>query len=72
LSDWCKARFGFQHQIESEPAPRPLDLPWIVIDSGLAQQTWNWSPSISLREIFEEVAKHAEQHPDWLGLSAPF
>ena len=72
LTAWCGERFGFKHQIQSDPNPRPLDLPWIILDSALAKKTWDWTPTVSLREIFEEVAAHAEQHPDWLDLSAPF
>ncbi|MGZ5005742.1 MAG: NAD-dependent epimerase/dehydratase family protein, partial [Chthoniobacterales bacterium] len=72
LTAWCGERFGFKHAIESEPNPRPLDLPWIIMDSALAQKTWGWAPTTSLRDIFEEVATHAEKHPDWLDLSSPF
>lgn len=72
LTRWCSERFGFKQQIQSETTPRPLDLPWIIIDSALAKKNWDWTPEISLRDIFEEVAAHAEQHPDWLSLSAPF
>lgn len=72
LTDWCAERFGFRHDIATDPTPRPFDLPWIVIDSGLARQTWEWRANTSLSAIFEEIAAHAEQHPDWLSLSAPF
>lgn len=72
LSDWCANRFGFQDTIERDPHPRPFDLPWIVIDSDLARRTWKWQPAVSLPEIMEEIAVHAEQHPDWLSLSGPF
>ncbi len=69
LSAWCSERFGFEAKVTAEPSPRQLDLPWIIMDSSLAQQSWDWSPTVSLREIFEEVAQHAETHPDWLELS---
>ena len=70
LSAWCAKRFGLATQVESEPSPRRLDLPWVVMDSSLARQTWDWSPSLSLSEIFEEVARHAEAHPGWLEMSS--
>ncbi len=69
LSLWCAQRFGFEATIAAEPSPRPLDLPWIIMDSSRAQQSWEWSPAITLQEIFEEVAQHAEAHPGWLELS---
>jgi len=69
LSAWCRQRFGFEAKIASDPNPRPLDLPWVVMDSSLAQQTWAWSPTVGLQKIFEEVAQHAEAHPDWLEMS---
>lgn len=70
LSTWCAERFG-AHQVGVDPAPRPFDLPWVVLDSAVAAQSWNWSPQTSIDEICEEIASHAEQHPDWLQISAP-
>ena len=69
LSKWCEARFG-PHPIASELTPRPFDVPWLVMDSDLAEKTWDWRPRIKLEEILEEIARHAEAHPDWLTTSA--
>ncbi len=69
LSAWCGQRFGFAAKVAAEADPRPLDLPWIIMDSSRARQSWDWSPAVSLQEIFEEVAQHAEAHPGWLELS---
>jgi CDP-paratose 2-epimerase len=69
LSKWCAERFG-PHAVTSEPKPRPFDVPWLVMDSRLAEKTWNWRPSMSLEAILEEIAKHAETHPNWLEVSA--
>lgn len=71
LSKWCEARFG-PHPIASALTPRPFDIPWIVMDAGLAEKTWGWRPRMKLEEIFEEIARHAEAHPDWLETSAAF
>jgi len=71
LSAWCERRFGFAHPIGSDPAPRRFDIPWLVMDNALAEKTWGWSPRTSLEEILEEIAAHAERHPDWLQLSSP-
>ena len=68
LTDWCDARFG-QHAVASEAAPRPFDIPWMVLDSALAQKTWNWSPKTLLPQVLEEIARHAEQNPRWLEIS---
>jgi CDP-paratose 2-epimerase len=69
LSRWCEARFG-SHQVASEPEPRPFDVPWLVMDSRLAEKTWHWRPTTKLEAILDEIARHAEQHPEWLIISA--
>jgi CDP-paratose 2-epimerase len=57
LSTWCDDRFG-SHRIQSNPTPRPFDLPWVVLDSSKARQYWNWTPTISRESIFEEIARN--------------
>lgn len=69
LSAWCADRFGWRVEVGSDRTPRPLDVPWVVMDPSLARRTWNWSPATSLHDIFEEVARHAEGQPDWLALT---
>lgn len=68
-SDWCTARFG-PHTVTSRPEHRRFDVPWLVLDSARAAQQWAWAPSTPREAIFEEIARHAEQHPDWLEVSA--
>ncbi|MGB7327002.1 MAG: NAD-dependent epimerase/dehydratase family protein [Rubripirellula sp.] len=68
VSQWCCDRWG-NHQVESDPNTRPFDLPWVVLDSAAAEQHWDWNPTMTTEEIFEEIATHAEQHPDWLDQS---
>ncbi|MEY2564166.1 MAG: CDP-paratose 2-epimerase [Verrucomicrobiota bacterium] len=68
LSQWCEARFG-AHPVTSDPKPRQFDVPWLVMDSGLADATWNWRPSITLDAILTEIAQHAEANPRWLEIS---
>jgi CDP-paratose 2-epimerase len=48
--------------------PRPFDIPWLVMDSSLAQQEFGWTPTRSLPSILEEIAAHATENPDWLKL----
>jgi CDP-paratose 2-epimerase len=70
LSKWCRATLG-AHPVSSDPAPRPFDLPWLVLDSAKAERLWKWRPQTGVPAILEEIAAHAEAHPDWLELSAP-
>jgi CDP-paratose 2-epimerase len=69
LTGWCAARFG-THAIGSESGGRRFDVPWLVLDSAAAATEWDWRPKISLEDILDEIACHAEQHPEWLGLSS--
>ena len=68
LTDWCDTRFG-KHAVASDAAPRPFDIPWMVLDSSLAEKSWNWSPKALLPQVLDEIARHAEQNPDWLEIS---
>jgi CDP-paratose 2-epimerase len=69
LSDWCTARFG-PHAVETDERNRPFDIPWMVLDSSLAEVSWNWQPQTKLEAVLNEIARHAEAHPDWLEISA--
>ncbi len=70
ISAWCEARFG-AHEVASDPRPRPFDIPWMVLDAAGAERVWRWRPSRRVDDIMEEIARHAEEAPDWLDLSAP-
>jgi len=69
LSDWCSHRFG-RREVAGESTARPYDIPWLVLDHGLARSAWNWHPQTRLAEILEEIARHAEANPDWLAISS--
>lgn len=71
LTAWCDARFG-PHVIGHEAAARAFDVPWLVLDSGKAARLWSWRPQTAATAIFEEIARHAQAHPEWLEASAPF
>lgn len=68
LSDWCCQRFG-KREVEASKVERPFDIPWMVMDSSLAKETWGWQPETTMDSILEEIASHAESHPDWLQLA---
>lgn len=70
LTAWCDQRFG-AHPVSSDARPRRFDLPWVVLDSRLARETWGWQPETATGEILDEIARHAGSHPDWLAVSAP-
>jgi CDP-paratose 2-epimerase len=73
LSDWCAGRLG-AHEVAADSAPaaaRPFDIPWIVLDHAWATRLWDWRPQTPVAAILEEIAAHAERHPEWLDLSAP-
>ncbi len=69
LSAWCAERFG-PHTVKAEAKDRPFDVPWLVLDSSRAVQTWGWKPQTPLEAIWTEIADHAEKNPDWLDVTA--
>jgi len=70
LSDWCAKRFGAMDVAVGSTA-RPFDIPWLVLDAGLAENEWGWKVETPIETVLEEIAAHAQSHPDWLELSAP-
>ena len=70
LSAWCATRFG-PRKVAADPNPRPFDIPWMVLDTAQAAKEWHWQVETPLERILEEIAEHAEKHPNWLELSAP-
>ena len=68
LSSWCAARFG-KHSIGRASISRAYDIPWMVLDSARAKRQWNWQPTVRVEQIVEEIAQHAEAHPEWLEMS---
>jgi len=70
LSDWCTAHGG-AHTVTADGAPRPFDLPWVVLDHAKATRLWGWRPQTPVAAILDEIAAHARAHPEWLELSAP-
>lgn len=68
LSVWCEQRLG-PYRVETSQEKRPFDLPWVVLDSERSRETWDWQPTRSSEEIWEEIAQFAETHPEWFSLS---
>jgi CDP-paratose 2-epimerase len=65
LTAWCDARFG-AHSPQRDLRPRTYDVPWVVIDSGDAERDFGWQVTIPMDDILDQIARHAEQNPDWL------
>lgn len=70
LSDWCAQNIGV-HTVGVDPTPRSFDIPWMVLDSAKANRVWQWQPTTPTTAILDEIAAHAQVHPEWLDLSAP-
>jgi CDP-paratose 2-epimerase len=68
LSAWCADRLG-PREVGFDPADRPMDVPWLVLDSGRTQARWGWSPQTPIDSVLDEIAAFARAHPDWLELS---
>lgn len=69
LTDYCRGRFGFDHPVAADGQDRPFDIPWMVMDSRLAAETWGFAPQRRVRDICDEIAAHAEANPNWLAIS---
>ena len=65
LTSWCEERFG-PNEVLASGEERPMDAPWIVMDSSITREVWNWTPKTTLNDILEEIANHAEANPEWL------
>ncbi len=70
LSAWCAERFGAR-EVGAVPEVRRYDIPWLVLDSGRAKAVWDWEPRTPVGDVLEEIAAFADEHPEWLDLSAP-
>jgi CDP-paratose 2-epimerase len=68
LNRWCDERFGL-HVPQPDSSERPFDIPWMIMDSSQAQDEFSWIPKVSLHELLEGIAAHAERHPEWLEVS---
>jgi CDP-paratose 2-epimerase len=69
LDNWCQQRFG-KHEAGSQLENRMYDVPWLVLDCLKAKVDFNWQPETPLNSILNEIADHAERHPNWLELAS--
>lgn len=69
LSAWCEHRLG-AHRVSSTREERPYDIGWMVLDHSLASEQWGWQPRITIHHVLEEIARFAEDQPNWLELAS--
>jgi CDP-paratose 2-epimerase len=69
LSAWCENRFG-KGNVSGTKETRPFDVSWLVLDSSLARNVWQWAPQTSLEAVWNEIAAHAVANPRWLEATA--
>jgi CDP-paratose 2-epimerase len=65
LTAWCDRRFGGFAPV-ADPKPRLFDIPWLVMDSGVARERFGWRPLKNIESILEEIAGHVRDNPGWL------
>jgi CDP-paratose 2-epimerase len=68
LTSWCDQRFGL-HQPAADFNPRPYDIPWVAMDNAEVMRDFGWRIERPLATILEEIACHADAHPEWLDVS---
>jgi CDP-paratose 2-epimerase len=68
LTAWCDQRFG-PHAPDADLTPRVYDIPWMAMDNTDAARDFGWSLETPLPMMLEDIARHAEAHPDWLEIS---
>jgi CDP-paratose 2-epimerase len=65
LTAWCDQRFG-PHPPVADGSERPYDVPWLILDSTQAKNSFDWRPTIAIDSILDEIAEHVEANPGWL------
>jgi CDP-paratose 2-epimerase len=68
LTAWCDERFG-HHAPTVDLESRLYDIPWVVMDNTGAARDFGWQIEMALPTILEDIAQHANNHPDWLEVS---
>jgi hypothetical protein len=54
LSEWCAQRFG-AHVVEHDAGARQFDVPWLILDSHLAHDTWSWRPVTTTKAFWRRL-----------------
>jgi CDP-paratose 2-epimerase len=65
LTAWCDERFE-AFAPTADTAERPYDIPWVVMDNHDVGRDFGWKIETPAADLLEEIARHAEENPDWL------
>jgi CDP-paratose 2-epimerase len=65
ITAWCDARFG-PRAVQPDLRERPYDIPWMVMDNSDCRHDFSWQPETPIAGLLEEIARHAEDNPEWL------
>lgn len=68
LTAWCQQRWG-SREVTPDLRVRPFDVPWVVMNHDSVTNEFDWRPTKPLSTILEEIADHAESHPNWLKMT---
>lgn len=68
LTEWCTSYFG-GNEVRGTHTEHPFDIPWMVLDANLANQTWQWKPETSIHSVLEEIADFSINQQSWCELS---
>ena len=59
---------GITFNVYGDSAGTERIFPFDLVPRIVAAAEWNWRPATKLEGILDEIAGHAEQHPEWLDL----
>lgn len=68
LTEWCRSEIG-ETDVISTNTERPFDIPWMVLDSRLAEAIWGWKVQTPIHEILGEIAHFASDKENWCDIS---
>jgi len=68
LSELCTRRWG-RREVGKSYTQRQYDIPWLVLDTTKTRQFWDWEPSLSNLQIFEEIADFADRNDRWIEIT---
>ena len=62
LDKFCKTLMNPSKLIQSVIEDRAFDIPYYSTDYSLAQQYWNWKPTISSNEILDQIVHYGQNN----------
>ncbi len=62
LDQYCKTNINTSKLIKSVIEDRAFDIPYYSTDFSIAQQYWNWKPTVSSYEILDQITLYAQNN----------